>query len=135
MLGWMRAEWGCEDGYDYSYAWLPQAPALPQLELRFTTAWSAPLPIFLVLSRLGAVSAEWYEEYGQHAGRLLFAREEGEMVCTEVKRFTCYGDPSRYPSGSSGLSDPKEHVELLTELRTRLWGADDSVPLCGSQLR
>lgn len=65
-LGWAREHWGTKwDAYDTDH--LVEDPAHDRLELRFTTAWTAPEPVFAeIAERFGVrVYAMWQEPGGE----------------------------------------------------------------------
>lgn len=135
-IEWMRREWGTAgDGYDFKGRHRTTGYCL-----EFTAAWSAPLPVFLAMAQKeGPLRASWYEEYGQHAGHVLFKYKEAHLVATEVvkiERVTPHckppalfvqGLPFRRIIGSRFIAGSFD--DYLIQLRASFWGVDSAVPL------
>lgn len=152
---WCRANWGVRgDAYGFSLekqvredeGWDARGS---HFTVRFTTEWSAPLPVFVAMARLhcdsaaSSVTALWYEEYGQTAGHLHFAFEEAPWgsktypSAVEVVDVGNYaageGCPARvqgYPGLAQCRALPWQPADTglagnvhsyLTYLRDRLW--------------
>ncbi len=138
---WMRREWGTSgDGWEFKCAGSEGGYHI----LKFNAAWSAPIPVFLAMAQKeGPLRASWYEEYGQHAGHLLFRHDatEHRVVAAEVVKVHRAGRSGyrgiwrqvigeRFvPGAVDGIASHQSVDAYLTDLRDELFGKSSEVPL------